>query len=179
MSLSEQLRNSEKNFSYPLAKDKNDNKEVRFVMPADKLPASLKDYRKMNGDQQGAAFVDIMKGDPNNPDKKVIQEYGSFQIDGKPATDSEYDRNVIYRALRRTGIELAKRDAIQVDGHSSFAISAADHDIILVGNKAETGFDEAYLRKLWPMIENMTAQKEEPKDNHLIAMAAHAGKLSR
>ena len=174
MSLSEQLRNSEMNFSYPLTKDKNDNKEVRFVMPADKLPASLRDYRRMNGDQQGAAFVDIMRGDPDSPDKKAIQEYGSFQIDGRPATDSHYDKNVIYRALRRTGIELAKRGAIQVDGHGSTAIKTAD----LFG-QAETKFDESYLGRLWPMIENMTVQKDGAQSNLLIAMAERTGKLSR
>ena len=177
MSISEMLKDNEKNFSYHLDKDPKDDKKVCFVMPVEKLPAPLKGYKSMTKDQQGAAFVDIMRRAPNDLEKRSIQDYGSFRIDGKPAT--EKDRDIIYRSLRRTGIELAKREAIQVANHSSFAISAADHSIWGIGNKAEQGFDSAYLKALWPMIEKMTVQTKEADSNQLIAMASRNGRIGR
>lgn len=131
------------NFVFRLDKTNDDDKEIAIVIPADKLPESLRDYKNMSQEEirqrVGALLAD-------ESSRSALQN-GQFFIDGRPATSA--DKAQIYSSVRETVLNMAKSGVISVGGYSSQTLGR------MPGFFLNNSFDAGYKTQLDAMIARM------------------------
>ena len=123
-----------------------DEQNVAIVIPENLLPETLKNHKNMSDSEIRKNMGQLMMD--SEQAKKIMS--GQLFIGNKKANLEDTEK--IYRAMRRTGINMAKEGFVSVTGYDSRTIALADRNLLIVGNKVEQKFDERLKNNLVPLI---------------------------